>query len=479
MISASPVLDKSGSPDPATPSSRTVEKGKTENRKFHNGWTQSLERLVAEWADKASCYQWMHQKTEVKYQRFNMYFTIPVIIMSTLTGTANFATDSIVDNPDNKKFVTFGIGAISLIAGIISTVANFLRYAQGSEAHRVAAISWGKFQRFISIELSLHPNERMDAMSFLKMGRVELDRLIEQSPPIPPKIIQAFMIAFKDKRDIRRPEIVGGIEHTSIFDDRESRLAKIASEAAYIIQQKKGLMRQLVLEDIDQQIVRRTREERVQMEERLRHEIMSSAKEVALATMRVPLVNQSNASRSFATGSQDAVNMVRAGTVAKNRERFGAPPAAAATTSVPAGIVEAAREKLLNTGMASRLDAVGGGYTIERGSKKFVTVASGIAQAAAQVAAARFATTESENASQASAARSPSSYVSEHMKIKIIDSVNDIDDMEHDDLEKELAEEREQQERLELQEQQELESVNDITEMNTLGTSKRRPSKAQ
>jgi hypothetical protein len=135
---------------PAAPAS--IEK---RGRKYHNGWTKQLENLVAEWADKASCYQWMHGKTEEKFSKMNYYFTIPEIIMSTLTGTANFATNSIVTSEEQAKFVTFGIGAISLIAGIISTVANFLRYAQGSEAHRVAAISWGKFQRFISIELSV------------------------------------------------------------------------------------------------------------------------------------------------------------------------------------------------------------------------------------------------------------------------------------------------------------------------------------
>lgn len=256
-------------------------KEQTPIRKYHNGWTRQLENVVAEWADKASCYQWMHQKTEEKFSLRNMYFTIPVIIMSTLTGTANFATESIVGGTEYQKFVTFGIGAISLVAGIISTVANFLRYAQGSEAHRVAAISWGKFQRFISIELALHPNERMDAMSFLKMGRIELDRLIEQSPPIPPEVVQAFLVEFKSKTDIIKPEIAGGIEHTRVFDDKDSRLAKIAAEAAYIIQQKKGLMRQIVLEDIDKRIVERARNERADMEEQLRLEILTHARDTA------------------------------------------------------------------------------------------------------------------------------------------------------------------------------------------------------
>ncbi len=301
-------------------------------RKYHNGWTKQLENLVAEWADKASCYQWMHGKTEEKFSKMNYYFTIPVIIMSTLTGTANFATNSIVSTEEQAKYVTFGIGAISLIAGIISTVANFLRYAQGSEAHRVAAISWGKFQRFISIELSLHPNERMDAMSFLKMGRIELDRLIEQSPPIPPKTVEAFMVAFRDKKDIVRPEIAGGIEHTRIFEDRDSRLAKIAAEAAYAIQQKKGLMRQLVLEDIDKRILSRTREEREDMEQQLREEIMQMARDAAVQALKNPTIPYQNKVQFFNSAKEEAVSVIPQGVLEKTKEKLRE-----ATVTGPAG----------------------------------------------------------------------------------------------------------------------------------------------
>jgi hypothetical protein len=370
-------------------SSEEKQPEKSKERKFHNGWTKQLETLVSEWADKASCYQWMHQKTEVKFHRRNMYFTIPVIIMSTLTGTANFATDSIVDSPEHKQFVTFGIGAISLIAGIISTVANFLRYAQGSEAHRVAAVSWGKFQRFISIELSLHPNERMDAMSFLKMGRVELDRLIEQSPPIPPPIVQLFMDAFKDKPDIKKPEIAGGIEHTRIFEDKDSRLAKVASEAAYIIQQKKGLMRQLVLEDIDRQIVRRTREEREQMEEELRVEIINAARETALATLKNPAVNY--ASKTFRNAREEVSQLVPAGAVEKAKTQLtGVAATEEATETIPTGTVGAAKDRLAAMNMYSRGKSIRGGYEQTDQGKRLMSVATGIATAAAEVAAARF-----------------------------------------------------------------------------------------
>lgn len=263
----------------ATTGGKPEEKKK--DKKFHNGWTRSLEILVSEWTDIALCYRWMHDRTSNNLSSYNLYFTIPVIILTTLTGTANFGVDSLVPEGYTKT-ATSVIGGFSLLAGIISTIAMRLGYAQQSEAHRVAAISWGKFQRFASTELALHPNDRMDAMNFLKQGRIELDRLIEQSPNIPGNVIKAFEYEFRKKTDIRRPEIAGGIEHTRIFDDRDSRLARIASEATFLLQQKKGYMRELMNKDFDKFIKERSKEEKTQLEIELMGAAVKAAREAAL-----------------------------------------------------------------------------------------------------------------------------------------------------------------------------------------------------
>lgn len=300
--------DQSSTEQPKQDTGSPAETKKVEPkpRKFHNGWTKQLEVLVAEWADKSACYRWMHEKTESMFSGYNMYFTIPVIVLSTLTGTANFAVESFLPDPSYGKFATAAIGGISIVTGIISTVANFLRYAQSSEAHRVAGVSWGKFQRFISTELALHPNERMDAMSFLKMGRIELDRLIEQSPTIPPKVIKLFEEEFKNKKDIKRPEIAGGIETTRIFDDRDSRVAKLAAEAAFFLQKKRGYMKQLILEDLDKHIANRTKVERDQLEAEMMADVLRTAREAAIQTINQRMPKAGTTSTSAFTSADVA-----------------------------------------------------------------------------------------------------------------------------------------------------------------------------
>ncbi len=225
-------------------------------KKFNNGWTKQQETLMAEWSDKAGCYRWLHDRCEKKYSQLNMGITIPVIILSTLTGTANFALDGFIspDDQQTKKYAQAAIGAVSIFAGILTTLGNFLRYAQGSESHRVAGIAWGKFQRQIAVELAIAPKDRIDCMDFLKICRAELDRLIEQSPPIPDEIIEEFKKEFEDKPTVKKPEICDGMEHTSIYDNRDTILKQITAEATLTLLHKKKMLRDEVVPDLNRMI---------------------------------------------------------------------------------------------------------------------------------------------------------------------------------------------------------------------------------
>ena len=151
------------------PRSRSSSPTRTEEQKPHrflNGWTKEQERLMSEWSDIAMCYRWLHDRAEKYYNSKSKWINLPVIILSTLGGTANFGIQSIFNTDSQKQLASFAIGTISLVAGILTTVGNYLRYAQLEESNRIASIAWGKFQRLIAVEISLHPNERIDSLDF-------------------------------------------------------------------------------------------------------------------------------------------------------------------------------------------------------------------------------------------------------------------------------------------------------------------------
>ncbi len=211
---------------------------------------------MAQWSDVASCYRWLHDRAEKKYSKLNMSITIPVIILSTLTGAANFAVGSFIppDATDTKNYVAAALGGLSIGAGIMTTLGNFFQFAQKSESNRVAGIAWGKFQRLVSVELAIHPDSRIEAMDFLGICRQDLDRLIEQSPPITDDIIKLFEEEFKEIPNLKVPDICHGIEHTRVFDSSKARLAQVAAEAMIHLRHKKGILAKAVVPELEKQI---------------------------------------------------------------------------------------------------------------------------------------------------------------------------------------------------------------------------------
>lgn len=207
------------------------DKNNTKNTKKKTGkdvqgikpkkWTREHEKILIDWADKAMCYRWLHSKSNIKFTRMNTYFTIPVIVMSTITGTANFAADRVPE--DYRGYYSMIIGGVNIFAGIITTIQQFLKIGELNEAHRVSSISWDKFYRKIRVELAKPPQERQNVYDFLKSCTEEFDRLMETSPVIEKQIIQLFNDTFNgDHLDEKKKKMFESLKKPEICDSLES-----------------------------------------------------------------------------------------------------------------------------------------------------------------------------------------------------------------------------------------------------------------
>ena len=186
-------------------------------------WKHEHEHILSDWGDKAMCYRWLHSKSHVKFNRLNALYTIPVIVISTITGTANFAQDKF--SGSTRELVVMLIGSFNIIGGLIQTIQQFLKISEYNEAHRVSSIAWDKFNRNIKVELAKSPDERIPVAQMLKISKEEFDRLTETSPRIPEEIIKNFMkTGNKNKesfKDISKPEICGDLVSTKTFKYKE------------------------------------------------------------------------------------------------------------------------------------------------------------------------------------------------------------------------------------------------------------------
>lgn len=153
-------------------------------------WKSEQENILKKWADKSMCLKMMHERAYKRFWCLNAWFNIPVIIISTVTGTGNFASQSF---GSYGEYLIFGFGALNIFAGILATIATYTGVAQKVESHRYCSIAWDKFSRKIQIELAKGRADRVKAKDFIKLCAEEYDRLIEMSPILPNEIIRWFI----------------------------------------------------------------------------------------------------------------------------------------------------------------------------------------------------------------------------------------------------------------------------------------------
>ena len=171
-------------------------------------WNDQHENILRQWGEAAGCYRFMNHRAYLMYKSLSMRFTLPVIILSTITGTANFAQSTLPLSI--QPAAPSVIGGLNLIAGLIATVMQFLKINELMENHRTAALAYGLLSRNIRLTLALPREERKkDGLKFVDECKAEYDRLIEQSPCVPINIIKDFETMYKDDEiEFVKPEIL-------------------------------------------------------------------------------------------------------------------------------------------------------------------------------------------------------------------------------------------------------------------------------
>ena len=191
-------------------------------------WFSEQETILKEWGEACSGYRYLHYKSFEFFRKRSLRFTLPVIVISTITGTANFANESVPIS--YRRWATMATGLLNLVAGIVATISQFLKVNELMESHRVSYISYNKLSRNIRLELELPSIHRsMHGTTMIQVCKLEYDRLTEQSPVIPKHIVDKFKDTFGVKercldelKHIHKPEILTiypinkAVEHVSV-----------------------------------------------------------------------------------------------------------------------------------------------------------------------------------------------------------------------------------------------------------------------
>jgi hypothetical protein len=194
-----------------------VDQESVESGTVHVEWSAQVEDILAAEGEKCRGLSWIHMRCENEMSRYNTFVQVPVIVLSTLAGTASVGSSTLF-GPGNATNSGIAIGLVSIAVGVLNTLGGFFNFAKRSEAHRIAHLHYSKISSKIQIELSLPRLERDSAESLLNYVRESMERLAETTPLASERIILEFNKQFdKLKESIAMPPETNGLHKIVVY----------------------------------------------------------------------------------------------------------------------------------------------------------------------------------------------------------------------------------------------------------------------
>lgn len=145
-------------------------------------WTPKMDELLEDWRNRVYAAQSAYYETAEKLHRQNYWLGIPVIIVSSVVGTAVFADWS------KEGALKWAVGSISIAAAILASLQTFLKFGENATLHGAAADWFAAIRRDIDQLLALpaelrgHPKHTLDNL------RQEINKAGQKSPELSEKL---------------------------------------------------------------------------------------------------------------------------------------------------------------------------------------------------------------------------------------------------------------------------------------------------
>ena len=171
----------------------------------NNTWSDSQEQILKEFAEKSMCYRYINYECYTHYKGVDYRFSLPVIILSTLAGSASLGSGNL---PEYAEYITICSAIINIITGILGTLQRFLNTAELTSQHFTSSVEYGRLSRSIGVMLSLPRCDRpQEGHKFLDACKSEYDRLVDQTAAPPRFILKRFEKKYKNLC-IVKPDLV-------------------------------------------------------------------------------------------------------------------------------------------------------------------------------------------------------------------------------------------------------------------------------
>jgi len=141
-------------------------------------WTPQIDQLLGEWRHRVYAAQTAYYEEAERLRHRNYQLGIPVVIVSSLVGTALFA--------DLGKEATFRwwVGGISILAAVLASLQTFMKFGENATLHGMAADWFAAIRRDIEETLAMPVALRGNPKECLDSIRQEMNKAGQKSPEL-------------------------------------------------------------------------------------------------------------------------------------------------------------------------------------------------------------------------------------------------------------------------------------------------------
>jgi hypothetical protein len=181
-------------------------------------WHKSVERLLQRYCDESQVREALHRRAYYWYKRTQTCFQLPIIILSALSGSFQFLSQSY---PEYEKLIVTCTASVSITVSIVSAVMTYLKLGEYKSKNEASQIAWQNFYNHIHHQLNLARELRDSPDDVLKEVKATYDRLFEISPICNQSFISSVKkLIMKNANDqFQIPPYMNGFKHTGVWVD--------------------------------------------------------------------------------------------------------------------------------------------------------------------------------------------------------------------------------------------------------------------
>ena len=168
-------------------------------------WSDNMEKLIADWGEKAAGLRFMHAHSGGGWKKFANDLALTGILVTSVASSISLVATS-VEDPDVKNGILYGVGGVGLVSALIQSLKKFYNAEEKAADHASVAKQFGSFYRYVTMQMNMSREDRDPADILTAYTLKEYERLQQESPIINENTIIEFKEKFK-QYNCAKPDI--------------------------------------------------------------------------------------------------------------------------------------------------------------------------------------------------------------------------------------------------------------------------------